>query len=168
MKLKKGSAAAKAYMAKIRAKRKKVTKVGSILDKVKRARTAAKKKTAYSVIDKTIASATKSEKPALKKAKKLIEQTYIGAVKKAAKKVSSIHKDTASHNVRISVISGIDLHSNPQAWANAWMTAVKHKGVFIDVLKIKDKKYYVPNIRPHVYFSTLSQAKKYISRKAIK
>jgi hypothetical protein len=132
MKLKKGSAAAKAFMAKIRAKRKKVKK--STIAKPKRA------------------------------ARKVVK----AARKKAAKKMTSIHKDTASHNVRISVISGIDIHSNPQAWANAWITAVKHKGVFIDVLKIKDKKYYVPNIRPHVYFSTVSQAKKYISRKAPK
>jgi hypothetical protein len=97
-------------MAKIRAKRKKVKKVGGILDKVKRARTAAKKKTAYRVIDKTLASATKREKPALKKAKKLIQQTYIGAVKKAAKKRASLHKDTKSHNVRISVVSGVNTY----------------------------------------------------------
>ncbi len=61
MKLKKGSAAAKAFMAKIRAKRKKTTKVG------------AAKKTAK---------------------------------KKAVKKVTRLHKDSKSHNVRISVVSG--------------------------------------------------------------
>lgn len=72
MKLKKGSAAAKAYMAKIRSKRKKVTK--SSVAKPKRA------------------------------AKKAVK----AARKKAAKKVSSIHKDTASHNVRISVVSGVN------------------------------------------------------------
>lgn len=67
MKLKKGSAAAKAFMAKIRAKRKKTTKkVG----------------------------ATK------KAAKKVVKR-------KPVKKVSRVHKDTASHNVRISVVSGV-------------------------------------------------------------
>lgn len=70
MKLKKGSAAAKAFMAKIRAKRKKTTKVG----------------------------ATK------KAAKKVVKAVR----KKAAKKMTSIHKDTASHNVRISVVSGVN------------------------------------------------------------
>lgn len=59
MKLKKGSKAAKNFMAKIRAKRKKTTK--------------------------------KAVKP-----------------KRAAKKASSVHKDTASHNVRISVVSGVN------------------------------------------------------------
>lgn len=63
MKLKKGSKAAKDFMAKIRAKRKKATK--------------------------------KAVKPKR-------------AAKKAAKKVSSTHKDTKSHNVRISVVSGVN------------------------------------------------------------
>jgi len=72
MKLKKGSAAAKAYMAKIRAKRKKVKK--STIAKPKRA------------------------------ARKVVK----AARKKAAKKMTSIHKDTASHNVRISVVSGVN------------------------------------------------------------
>jgi hypothetical protein len=72
MKLKKGSAAAKAYMAKIRAKRKKVKK--SAIAKPKRA------------------------------AKKAVK----AARKKAAKKVTSMHKDTKSHNVRISVVSGVN------------------------------------------------------------
>jgi hypothetical protein len=72
MKLKKGSAAAKTYMAKIRAKRKKVKK--STIAKPKRA------------------------------ARKVVK----AARKKAAKKMTSIHKDTASHNVRISVVSGVN------------------------------------------------------------
>jgi hypothetical protein len=74
MKLKKGSAAAKAYMAKIRAKRKKVKK--STIAKPKRA------------------------------ARKVVK----AARKKAAKKMTSIHKDTASHNVRISVVSGVNTY----------------------------------------------------------
>jgi hypothetical protein len=78
MKLKKGSAAAKAYMAKIRAKRKKVKK--STIAKPKRA------------------------------ARKVVK----AARKKAAKKMTSIHKDTASHNVRISVVSGYEKYSNKQ------------------------------------------------------
>ena len=72
MKLKKGSAAAKAYMAKIRAKRKKVKK-------------------------STIAKPKRAARKAVKAARK-----------KAAKKMTSIHKDTASHNVRISVVSGVN------------------------------------------------------------
>ena len=71
MKLKKGSAAAKAYMAKIRAKRKEVKK--STIAKPKRA------------------------------ARKVVK----AARKKAAKKMTSLHKDTKSHNVRISVMSGL-------------------------------------------------------------
>lgn len=72
MKLKKGSAAAKAYMAKIRSKRKtKKTKVSGV------------KKATF--------------KPLIKKK----------AAKKAAKKTTSYHKDTKSHNVRVSVVSGI-------------------------------------------------------------
>jgi hypothetical protein len=74
MKLKKGSAAAKAYMAKIRAKRKKVKK--STIAKPKRA------------------------------ARKVVK----AARKKAAKKMTTIHKDTASHNVRISVVSGVNTY----------------------------------------------------------
>ena len=72
MKLKKGSAAAKAYMAKIRKKRKSVKK-------------------------STIAKPKRAAKKAVKAARK-----------KAARKITSMHKDTASHNVRISVISGVN------------------------------------------------------------
>jgi hypothetical protein len=72
MKLKKGSAAAKAYMAKIRKKRKSVKK-------------------------STIAKPKRAAKKAVKAARK-----------KAAKKVSSIHTDRNSHNVRISIVSGVN------------------------------------------------------------
>lgn len=69
MKLKKGSAAAKAFMAKIRAKRKKTTKVSGI------------KKATF--------------KPSSKK--------------KAPKKSVLTHKDTNSHNVKVSVVSGLSV-----------------------------------------------------------
>lgn len=82
MKLKKGSAAAKAYMAKIRAKRKKVTK-------------------------SSVAKPKRAAKKAVKAAKK-----------KAAKKETSIHKDTASHNVRISVVSGVSKKSTQKSLIN--------------------------------------------------
>ena len=87
MKLKKGSAAAKAYMAKIRAKRK--TKV----------------------------SGTK-------------KATFKPSFKKAAKKTGN-HTDTKSHNVRISVVSGLQ----------------KSIGDLFDIQTIKDlddlkKQYY--------------------------
>ena len=108
MKLKKGSIAAKRFMAKIRAKKKsakKVTKkparkkMSGIYDSIKRQGIKAKKNVAYSVIDKTLKSANNREKASLKKAKKVIQNTYLG---------SNLHKDTKSHNVRISVMSGIN------------------------------------------------------------
>lgn len=73
-KLKKGSAAAKAFMAKIRAARGKTKKVVKAKAKTKK----------------------------------------VGAVKKATpvKKASSMHKDTKSHNVNISVVSGTKLSSS--------------------------------------------------------
>ena len=79
-KLKKGSAAAKAFMAKLRAARGK-TKVVKAKAKTK--------KVVKAKIVKT-------------KAKK------VGAAKKSmpAKKASSMHKDTKSHNVNIRVVSG--------------------------------------------------------------
>ena len=94
MKLKKGSAAAKAYMAKIRAKRK--TKV----------------------------SGTK-------------KATFKPSLKKAAKKTGS-HTDTKSHNVRISVVSGLQ----------------KSIGDLFDIQTIKDlddlKKQYYKNPNPYL------------------
>jgi len=90
-------------------------KVGSIIQNIKRKATSAKKNVAYKVIDKTAISANKKEKAALSKAKKLIKNTYIGVVKKKAATKKAVvrnygsHKDTASHNVKISVMSGTKL-----------------------------------------------------------
>jgi len=87
MKLKKGSAAAKAYMAKIRAKRKKVSGVKET-NKIKK--TAKKLKV-------TLPHGYATTKGKVR----------VSGVKKAATKRASLHKDTASHNVRISVVSGV-------------------------------------------------------------
>jgi hypothetical protein len=99
MKLKKGSAAAKAYMAKIRAKRKKVKK--STIAKPKRA------------------------------ARKVVK----AARKKAAKKMTSIHKDTASHNVRISVVSGVKtlaqiMKQGKDQFFKSWEDVYNRKGLY--------------------------------------
>jgi hypothetical protein len=91
MKLKKGSAAAKKFMASIRAKKK------------------GPKKAAV-------------KKAAVKKA----------PVKKAVKKapVKSLHKDTKSHNVKISVVSGINknsTHAEKYAYAYSIMKLAQDK-----------------------------------------
>jgi len=62
-------------------------------------------------------------------------------------------------------LTGLELHNNPQGWANAWINSIKHKGIFIDILKYKGKKIYVPAIKPFIYFDTLTKAKKYIAIK---
>jgi hypothetical protein len=62
-------------------------------------------------------------------------------------------------------LTGLELHNNPQGWANAWINSIKHKGIFIDILKYKGKKIYVPAIKPFIYFDTLTKAKKYITIK---
>jgi hypothetical protein len=84
MKLKKGSIEAKRFMAKIRAKKKTAKKV--------------------------------TKKPTVKKRviKKRLTKKSIGSVKKGyipggkVKRIGSTHKDTASHNVKISVMSGVN------------------------------------------------------------
>jgi hypothetical protein len=114
MKLKKGSAAAKAYMAKIRAKRKKVKK--STIAKPKRA------------------------------ARKVVK----AARKKAAKKMTSIHKDTASHNVRISVVSGFEKYNSKQLdELNHIYNMISNIEIRIDRLKsgIKYKKYTPEDVK---------------------
>jgi hypothetical protein len=88
MKLKKGSAAAKAYMAKIRAKKGTAKKVNGFTDTLKRKAVSVQKKVAYNVIDKTLKSANTKEKAALTKAKKLIQNTYLGATKKVNTKTT--------------------------------------------------------------------------------
>lgn len=83
MKLKKGSAAAKAYMAKLRAAKGKKTpakKVSGVLDTLKRKAIAAKKNVAYSVIDKTLKNTPKkTAKDVLNRAKGIIKNTYLGS-----------------------------------------------------------------------------------------
>jgi hypothetical protein len=121
---KKGSAAAKAYMAKLRAARGK-TKVGmdttsndiEVTSNVKnRTFTIKKNGTTYRT--------GKFSKPEFEEAEYNTEKDWnnflrtqdfysivkVGATKKpmATKKASSMHKDTKSHNVNIRVLSGID------------------------------------------------------------
>lgn len=77
MKLKKGSQAAKDFMAKIRAKRKKISGVKE----------------------------TNKIKKVAKKLKVTLPHGY--STTKGKVRVSGLHKDTKSHNVNVSVISGI-------------------------------------------------------------
>ena len=91
-------------------KKSKLGKAGSIFSSLKNKAVSAKKNIAYSIIDKTTKSANKKEKATLNKAKKLIQNTYLGATKVKAKKpkrTSEMHTDTKSHNVNIRVVSGI-------------------------------------------------------------
>jgi len=129
MKLKKGSQAAKDYMAKIR-KLKKPTKTTII-------------NTKKQVIGKV-------KKAAVKKA----------AVKKAPAK--SYHKDTKSHNVKISVVSGLKVSKN-------WFDFDVYKEHIYDIMKDNNgKKHYEvynKDVNKVVYItSSLTLVKKYIDR----
>jgi hypothetical protein len=138
-KLKKGSAAAKAFMAKLRAARGK-TKVVKAKAKTKKVGAVKKamptKKAQYYVIDReagnvidifntyntAVKQIMKFEKND-KANKEFVKDFYqievrdaetkkvVNGVKKTmpTKKASSIHKDTKSHNVNIKVVSGIDM-----------------------------------------------------------
>lgn len=91
-------------------KKSKLGKAGSVFSSLKNKAVSAKKNIAYSIIDKTTKSANKKEKATLNKAKKLIQNTYLGATKVKAKKpkrTSEMHTDTKSHNVNIRVVSGV-------------------------------------------------------------
>jgi len=120
MKLKKGSAEAKRFMASIRAKKK------------------GAKKTAV-------------KKTAVKKAPKKV------AVKKA-----STHKDTKSHNVKISVVSGVNRNFRK------FKVYKKH---IIDIIELtKGGNQYIVNSTfdgkdiPIFFAKTMSQAKIFIDR----
>lgn len=127
MKLKKGSAAAKAYMAKIRAKRKTVKKVGSVAKKLSgtdkvyieflnKNKGFTKDKKFFATYDKALAYIRKNFD---KVDPDMIK--YVNGIGKAKKSVGSSlkisskekrlgytnHKDTKSHNVNIRVVSGI-------------------------------------------------------------
>ncbi len=120
MKLKKGSAEAKRFMASIRAKKK------------------GAKKTAV-------------KKTAVKK-----------APKKTAVKKASTHKDTKSHNVKISVVSGLKVHKN-------WFDFDVYKEHIYDIMKDNNgKKHYEvynKDVNKVVYItSSLTLVKKYIDR----
>lgn len=120
MKLKKGSAEAKRFMASIRAKKK------------------GAKKTAV-------------KKTAVKK-----------APKKTAVKKASTHKDTKSHNVKISVVSGLKVHKN-------WFDFDVYKNYMFDIMKdTKGKKSYIvydENAIKEVYeTNSLTLVKKYIDK----
>lgn len=95
MKFKKGSLAAKKYMAKIRAMKSKSNK---------------KSLGATKFIEKTESKKSKPKKTIqiTRKSDGTFKKfTRIAGVKKSMPKKISTHKDTKSHNVRISVISGL-------------------------------------------------------------
>jgi hypothetical protein len=115
MKLKKGSAAAKAFMAKIRAKRKKVSGVKET-NKIKKA---AKK------LKVTLPHGYATTKGKVR----------VSGVKKAATKRASLHKDTASHNVRISVVSGVKtlaqiMKQGKEQFFRSWEDVHNRKGLY--------------------------------------
>lgn len=132
MKLKKGSIEAKRFMAKIRAKKKPVKKISGIYETIKRQGIKAKKNVAYSVIDKTLKSANVKEKASLKNAKKIIQNTYLG---------SNLHKDTKSHNVKISVMSGSSLNPTQKKLYSKIVTDYDKNGWY--KLTSLDKYVYV-------------------------
>lgn len=94
----------------------KSVKVNGVLEKLKSKAVKAKKNIAYKIIDKTKVSANAAEKTALNKAKKIIQNTYLGAATKVKakkpKSTSEMHTDTKSHNVNIKVVSGINQNIN--------------------------------------------------------
>jgi len=96
--LKKKLANKKLPISKKKVVRKKTAKkkVGSILKTIKHKATLAKKKVAYSVIDKTLKQADKKEKAALNKAKKTIRSTYIGSLPKIPQYVTQYTTTVAS------------------------------------------------------------------------
>ena len=86
MKLKKGSPEAKRFMAKIRSMKKATKKIG-----------------ATKFVEK---KEPKNTKP---KCTIQITRSSDGTFKKF-KQIGSVHKDTKSHNVKISVVSGLNVH----------------------------------------------------------
>ena len=130
MRLKKGSSAAKAFMAKLRAakgkpkksatKKRKLSKIGSedkpvqiiyYKDQEIMYEPHYNKYYANDIEFTTLAAAKKYidryNKISGMRKKKVIPKKKAAPKKKIATKKSSLHKDTKSHNVRISVVSGI-------------------------------------------------------------
>lgn len=96
MKFKKGSVEAKKYMAKIRAMKGKPKK---------------KSLGATKFVEKTESKKTKPKKTIqiTRKSDGTFKKfTRLAGVKKSMPKKTSVHKDTKSHNVRISVVSGVN------------------------------------------------------------
>jgi hypothetical protein len=114
-KLIKGSKKAKEFMAKIRAKKKKVSGV--------------------------------KESTKLKKelAKKKIRLPHGYTTVKRVRKISGVHKDTKSHNVRISVVSGIKLDFAKELLTYVKVLEEKTKGLHIAKMNIKHKINVIEN-----------------------
>lgn len=115
-KLIKGSKAAKEYMAKIRAKRKK-SKIG-----------------AYKIVE---SNESKQTKPA--KSLKLTRRSD-GTFKKFTKISGNTHKDTKSHNVKINVLSGEISKGKQKLIDNLTYLYGKYAGEYITTNNLKDKK----------------------------
>jgi hypothetical protein len=112
--------------------------------------------------------ATKVKKYAVKKAKsgikslakKVYESKHLSGVKTKKKATpKSLHKDTKSHNVRISVMSGVPKN---------WKGFKTHKGIVIDIEKTPSgKKLFSASVRPMspaFYTGSLTTIKKFIDR----
>lgn len=142
MKLKKGSIEAKRFMAKIRA-----MKSGT------------KKK----ATKKTSIGATKfveKKEPKNTKPKRTIQITRKadGTFKKF-KQIGSIHKDTKSHNVRVSVVSGLNVHYS-QKITNLLKDLNKWKTILSNL--IQEKKSLSTGMKP-VQAMYIKDARNHIS-----
>jgi hypothetical protein len=142
MKLKKGSAAAKAFMAKIRAKRKKISGVKE----------------------------TNKIKKAAKKLKVTLPHGY--STTKGKVRVSGLHKDTKSHNVKISVVSGLNVHYSEKLiklskelnnWNNVLKNLVIEKKTLAPGMK-SVQNMYINDVKNHIKTikAEISLAKKHI------
>jgi|694.fasta_scaffold20537_7 hypothetical protein len=167
MKLKKGSLEAKRFMAKIRAMKSGAKK------KSIGATTYIEQKETKKTIPKKVIKAIRREDGTFKSFKNVrgkIGATKIIEIKETKKttpkkvlrrirradgtfesfvkvkgKISGLHKDTKSHNVRISVISGLNVHYS-QKLINLTKDLNKWKLILIDL--IEKKKYLSSGMKP--------------------
>jgi hypothetical protein len=170
MKLKKGSLEAKRFMAKIRAKKKPVKKISgyiattknlfnksknivkAIHSKAKDTAIKTKKNIALNVIDKTFDNVPQNQKKHLKASQELIKNHYLGSVK---------HKDIKSHNVKISVMSGIK--TNNLESLKTKLNTQESLYMLIDDLKFQLKNKYISvsqknNIRKEIILAKKEQS----------
>jgi hypothetical protein len=178
MAYKKGSAAAKAYMAKLRAARGK-TKVGmdttsndfEVTSNVKnRTFTIKKNGTTYRTGKFSKTEFEEAEYNTEKDWNNFLRtQDFYSIVKVGAtKKPSSTHKDTKSHNVNIRVVSGV---SSLQVFWNVLMP-IKGKLTKTDQIKINKflgskgigTKIYPYNIADGILFTTNSKMDEYVNK----